>query len=109
MPHEHEWHPEFGIWVFFRVIFALVIVGIVFSIFFGGFSTMPFYNAGWAWEIVGFVFLLWLVSWVFVWPWRHRYWEERHEMRILRRRYARGEISRAQFKRMMKDLQHEEK
>jgi len=35
-------------------------------------------------------------------PWHEGY---RREERILRRRYARGEITEAQFKRMMKTLQ----
>jgi uncharacterized membrane protein len=106
-----EWHPRFGIWIFFRILFALLLVGIIFSMLFGGFGMMmPFYmSSGWIWRVIGIVLLLWFVSWIFVWPWRHRYWGEEREIRILRRRYARGEITRAQFKRMMKDLREHQR
>jgi uncharacterized membrane protein len=102
MEHEEEWHQ--GPWMFFRIVFAMVLAVLIFSLIFGSFGIMTS-GTGWAWRLIGIVLLLWFVSWIFVWPWRHNYFGGERAMRILRRRYARGEISRAQFKRMMKDLQ----
>jgi len=101
----------YGLWFVFRIIFAIIVFSIVFGIVFG--LVASFINGGvfsvfafpsWIWNLIGLLFFLWLLSWIFRWPWRHRYFGEEHAIRILRRRYARGEISEAQYKRMMKTL-----
>lgn len=98
---------RFGIWIVLRVIFAIVVaivvLGIIFNILFG--RLIIFYT-GWIWNLLGILIFIWFISWIFRWPWRHEYWNER-EMWILRRRYAKGNITEAQFKRMMKVLKEE--
>jgi hypothetical protein len=99
MKHEDEWDEwRYGIGIFVRIILALIIAGIVLGLIFSfGFG---FFRFNWIWDLIGLLLLIWFLSWIFRWPWHHY----RHEERILRRRYARGEINRTQFKRMMKDL-----
>jgi uncharacterized membrane protein len=96
-------------WVVFRVIvaiiFAIVVFGVVFGLAFG--RLMMFYS-GWVWDLLGILLIVWFISWIFRWPWHKGYWRE-HENRILRRRYMRGEITEAQFKRMTKVLEKEQK
>jgi uncharacterized membrane protein len=67
---------------------------------------MVFYP-GWFWNLIGILIFVWFISWILRWPLRHRCWEHGHEIRILRRRYARGEITEAQFKKMMKVLKED--
>jgi hypothetical protein len=93
---------RFGLWIAFRIIFAIIIASIVFSIISNVvFERATFYN--WFWNLLIILFVVWLVSWLFRWPMGH-YWYHEREVMILRRRYARGEISEAQFKKMMKVL-----
>jgi uncharacterized membrane protein len=109
MKHEDEWRYE-GFWLlraFLRVIFVIAVLEIVLGIFSNGMFGMMrpmFFFSNWVWDIIGIFFLLWFISWIATWPWHNKYWHEEREIRILRRRYARGEISEAQFKRMMKNL-----
>jgi uncharacterized membrane protein len=72
----------------------------------GRFGMMNF-GSGWFWNLVGLLFVIWIISWIFM-PWRRRHgrWHEEPE-EILRRRYAKGEITQAQFKKMMNDLARE--
>ena len=97
---------NYAMHVVFRIIFALIIASIVLSVLFSALQGMFFMNimSNGLWNIVGLFVLLWFVSWIFRWPTR-RYW---YEERILRRRYARGEISETQFKRMTKVLKDSE-
>ena len=56
-------------------------------------------------EIVVFLAVFLFVVWIIKLPFRFMYGGfGRRDIRILRRRYASGEISEAQFKRMMKNL-----
>jgi uncharacterized membrane protein len=110
MVHEDEWMSgRFWTSVVFRIIFALVVAAIIFELISNGLLNWtqqpPFLFSNWFWRLVGLLFLVWLLSWMFRWPWHHRHWDEGHEIRILRRRYARGEISREEFLRMKEDLE----
>lgn len=112
MKHEDEWRYEV-FWllrpilkIIFVIAVLLIVLGIVFNGVFGMMRPMFFFS-NWVWNIIGIFFLIWFISWIFNWPWRNKYWHEGYETRILRRRYARGEISEAQFKRMMKILKEE--
>lgn len=104
---------EFCIHMLVKVIFAVIVFSIVFGIVFsvargvwGGSMMAPYSPPGWIWDLVWLIFLIWLLSWIFRWPWHMGYLSERHEMRILRRRYAKGEITEAEFKRMTKTLRN---
>lgn len=108
MKHEDEWRYE-GFWLFriiFRIMFIVFAISIVLWIFSNLSSGMScqqiFLFPNWGWGFVGLFFFIWFLSWIFRISWYGGY---RHEERILRRRYARGEITEAQFKRMMKTLQ----
>ena len=57
--------------------------------------------------IIVLIFILWLIAWAIGLPFRLMHGHGRRDIRILRRRYARGEISEAQFRRMMKNLKEE--
>lgn len=99
---------RFWLWIIFRVISSIIIVSIIFGILFSSVFNRPFSSyPEWVWNLVGLLAFVWFLSWILR-PWHFRYWEHGHEMRILRRRYARGEISEAQFKRMMKVLREED-
>ena len=67
-----------------RLIFVLVVVSILFSIVFGivrgfvsGGSMMVFYSPfDWLWGIVGILFFIWVLSWIFRWPMHGGHWGE---------------------------------
>jgi uncharacterized membrane protein len=59
--------------------------------------------------IAALVFIVWLIVWIVRWPLRFMRGRSGFEVMILRKRYARGEISDAQFKRMMKNLRDSER
>ena len=102
-----------------RIIAAIVIFVIVIaivskiagSIIVGNLGTMMA-GSGWnlLWDIIGLLFLIWLISWVVSLPWHH--YDHEHwgtmggdrAVRILRRRYAKGEINESEFKKMIKNL-----
>ena len=104
----------------FRIIFGLLIFTIVISVIFGAFYYYPMngmmFPAHWFWSLIGLFVLIWFVSWIFRGSWHrhgHGYWSDHwhdagREIRILRRRYARGEITEAEFRRMMKVLKEED-
>lgn len=61
--------------------------------------------------VVGFILLIWLIIWLihFLSHGHHHHMHDNHmhgdrAERILRRRYAKGEISEAQYKKMLKNL-----
>lgn len=96
------------------LLLGLVLIIVIFSIVWavlvqiGTIRSQAFLFPSWIWGLVGLFFLLLLLSWIlrliFGGPWRHGPWQEARAERILKRRYARGEISREQYKRMMKDI-----
>ncbi len=54
--------------------------------------------------VITFLVVFWLILWIVRIPFRMFGHGGRKDLRIIRRRYARGEINEAQFKRMMKNL-----
>jgi hypothetical protein len=106
MVEDERWKDDrFITWAVFRVIFSVVIVVIVINIVFNfAFERASMFYPDWLWSLFGLLVFVWFMSWIFR-PWRYYgYFGRDHEMRILRRRYARGEITEAQLKRMMKTL-----
>ncbi len=59
----------------------------------------------WGWSIVGSIFgvliLIWFFSWLFWWPW---YPYNHRAVRDLQRRYARGEISEREYKKILREI-----
>ncbi len=67
---------------------------------------------GWVGALFSLFFFFWVFSWFFrPWGWgwgyrrRYRWWRYDDAERILRERYARGEITKEQFEQMMRDLE----
>ena len=89
----------------FRIVFALIIAIIVFTVIFNVILEGSMHYDNWLWNLLIIVLVIWIVSWLFRWPMNH-YWYHEREVMILRRRYARGEITETQFKRMMKILKN---
>ena len=121
-PHRHG-VGIFG-WAVFALI-ALIVVGIFVSPFLWGYYgmmptgtntaySMPFFG-GWFFWPFGFLIILFLIFGVSRWlfsPWGRGYYGGRWQRygapeEILRRRYARGEITKDQFDQMMRDIQQE--
>jgi hypothetical protein len=100
---------RFFTWVVFRVIFSIIIAVIVLSFVFN-FIMRPNTTVytDWIWQLFGILIFIWVISWIFR-PWHYGYFGQMHEMRILRRRFARGEITEAEFKRKMKVLRESHK
>jgi len=98
------------------IVFAVLVVALLASLFyvwgpvqgqyyyprpFYGFLFFPF-------GLLVFVFLVFLAMRLALGPWRgyHRRWREWGDANeILRRRYARGEITKEQFEQMRRDLE----
>ena len=94
------------------VVVAIVIAIIVLRVVV---NAIPAQGTSWwgaFWDVLGLLIFLWMIGWVFRFafaPWgrwwgrSHHDWHgghgRHHAMRILRRRYASGEISSAEFKR----------
>ena len=72
---------------------------------------MPYYGGGWFYFPFGFIlvfFIIFVVGRVLFWPWgwRRGYGRDYGDAKdILRRRYARGEITKEQFDQMIRDIQ----
>jgi uncharacterized membrane protein len=109
MPHEERW-PGIGIAIMFMFIGIAIFIGLIFSIVNGSFDMS--FRTGSIWQLVGLFFLIWFISWIFFRPWRysHRHWrwEREDAIEILKRRYAKGEITEAQFRKMMAELRKHE-
>lgn len=113
-------HPIRFIRSVLLVLVILVIVGVAFSVIFPFMAPFrsgyyPFYHPFFPFGLLVGLFLLFIFfgafRWVF-WPWgwgwryRRRYWMGRDQSYyILRERYAKGEITKEQYDKMMQDLQ----
>jgi len=100
---------RFWVWIFFRIMMTILVVTLIVEIVSGATLQQTFFFHNWFWDIIGLFMLLWFLSWIFTGPRYHGHWGFMHEERILRRRYARGEITETQFKRMMKVLKESQK
>jgi hypothetical protein len=92
----------------FRVIITIIIVVTVLGFVFNFTSGRMVIYPDWFWQVFGLFVAIWVISWIFR-PWHYGYFGYNHEMRILRRRLARGDISEAEFKRKMKILRESHK
>lgn len=108
------------LWIGLAIMFILIGAGVFIGMVFGpsaavtsGTVMMRFpFGFGWIWGIVGILFFVWIISWMFSWAWgpsrrhyRRRYWYGDEAYEILRARYARGEITKEQFEQMSRDLE----
>ena len=105
-------------WPFIAVGVILVLIGI--ALFSGlylfpryvapyGYYYIPFFPFGFLWIIIGLFLFFGLLRFIF-WPWgwggyrrRYRYGYD-ESYRILRERYARGEVTKDQLDQMTRDL-----
>jgi putative membrane protein len=94
------------------VIFILVIAVVARVVGFVFMGSMGMMGSSWGLlsSVIVILFLIWLISWVFglASGHRHRHWDWDYSdraIRILKRRYARGEISESEFKRMKRNLE----
>ena len=109
--------PRLVLRMVISVVVLVVVLSIVFSVLSGvfGIASGVTLIPEWAWAIIGLIVALWVLGWLFrlafrPWGAHGEHWMRsgRRETGILRRRYARGEITRSQFKTMMKDLKDED-
>jgi uncharacterized membrane protein len=117
--NEHRGHPL--LWILFGVVALLVIIGAIFALFYFFTPTMPMRGFGYYywWPAFPFGFIAFFVvlflifgafRWAFWgWGWRRRwyygYGDYADPHQILKRRYAKGEITKDQFDQMMRDLE----
>jgi uncharacterized membrane protein len=105
-------------WAFLALGVVLVLIGIA---LFSGFFLLPrfaptpgyyypyFFPFGWLWLFFGLFLVFGLIRFL-LWPWRwggyrRRYWNRYDDAyRILRERYAKGEITKDQLDQMTRDL-----
>jgi uncharacterized membrane protein len=121
MSHD-DWPPAGHVlrWIVVALV-VLAVVWIALSTFFftaGPVSeSFPFYRPfffpfGFLFGIFAIFIIFGILRWAFWgwgWGYRGRYWRHRDESYyILRRRYAKGEITKEQFDQMMRDLQEAE-
>ena len=97
----------------FRLVGTLLMlpIGIIVALVLIYFATVGgVYVPGEFFLILLIVFLCLFVARMLFWGTRRRYWRqyrgEQDPVRILRVRYARGEITREQFDQMVQDLEH---
>jgi len=108
-------------WAIFALV-AVAVIGFFVTPFLWGYygmmpaataTTYPMPYFGWFFWPFGFLIFFFLIFGVFRWlffPWGRGYYGGRWQRwgtpeEILRRRYARGEITKDQFDQMMRDLQ----
>lgn len=91
------------------IIIAIVVLSIVFSVA-KSVLGMAFGTATWptipqlVMGLIVLIVVIWVITWAVRLPFRAMHGFGRRDIRILRKRYARGEITEAQFKKMMKNL-----
>ena len=92
------------------IVAAIILVGLVFRPgWFMGFQVHPWFPFFWFFPLIGFFAIFFLVK-RYVWGWWYtsgylgRYGDA---MAIARERYAKGEISKAQYSQLISDLEGE--
>ncbi|MEW6329260.1 MAG: SHOCT domain-containing protein [Candidatus Micrarchaeota archaeon] len=81
------------------LFFAIVVLGSIFGFLFG-FHLMPFGMMG----MMGFGFIFWIIVIIAVVSLIEEGKPSKNPLEILKERYAKGEITRAEFQRMKKEL-----
>ncbi len=117
-PEQDHGHHMKWMWYGMGIMFVLIGVAVIFGIFYRAPAGTAYYSYdfGWGWNILGILFFIWMLSWVFCWRWgwrgrgyRYRRWyRDDDAYNILRQRYAKGEITKEQFDQMTRDLQQHE-
>jgi len=102
------------VYIGLAVMLVLIGVAVLLGALYGNpgaiYYPYPFgFSFYWFWPMFGLFFAAWAIASVVFWPWRGRYmsrgrWGDT-SYRILRERYAKGEITKEQFDRMMSDLE----
>jgi|GEM_PF-2528453 uncharacterized membrane protein len=92
----------------FILVLAVVLwlIRLVFGIALGV-ATLSIFAPHFILGAIFFIIILCIIFWLIRLPFRIIRGGSRRDIRILRRRYASGEISEAQFKRMMKNLREQ--
>lgn len=106
------WHAGRAIvGILVGIIAFIIVLALVFwlvRLFFGiafGIATWSLFTPSFVVGVIIFIIVLCIIFWLIRLPFRIIYGGgSRSAIRILRRRYARGEINEAQFKRMMRNL-----
>ena len=78
-------------------------------------ASPPLFGFSWVWGFFGFFIFIWLIGWMFGFPWWYRRgiydrrwpWEREEPVEILRVRYAKGELTKEQFEEMRRDLERQ--
>ena len=110
MAEDERWKDyTFFRYVMFKVILSIIVALLVINFFFNFTFGRTMFYSDWLWGVFVFIVFIWVISWMFRSLFYHEYWGHNHEMRILRRRLARGDISEAEFKRKMKILRESHK
>jgi uncharacterized membrane protein len=91
-------------------ILAIAVIGasLVHPPWYSGQAFYPWFPLGffWFWPFFGFLFIFFVARWFFWgWGWRPGCRDHTDAKRILTERYARGEITNAQFEQMKRDLE----
>lgn len=99
-----------GLAIMFTLIGVAVFIAVAYPILTGSAPPTLIFPGG-IWNILWLLIGIWIIAMVFSRPWRRRYrygrWrgeEDDDPEEILRRRYAKGDISQAEFQRRLADL-----
>lgn len=99
------------VWSGLAVMFILIGVAAIIGVLSGNRDLLPGGIWNWVWNLIGLLIFLWFLLFlfrVFVRPLRYRkfndFWGHEDSSEIIRRRYARGEITKEEYEQMMNDL-----
>jgi len=98
------------------VVIALLVIGFILTAVFKVIPSLQGMSSiSWIWDVIALLAVIWIFAWMMRMIFgdhrhRHRhwdewgYWDQGSEYRILRRRYARGEISKKEYEQIKRDL-----